>query len=151
MIAAPGSGAGGSTTSTEPARRSPAPSDGAFPGADARLRAAAAWLEEIQNPDGGWGEDARSYDAPAWIGRGPSTASQTAWALIALHALGERTRSVERGLAWLIDNQRDDGTWDEPEYTGTGFPGHFYINYHLYRLSFPVMALGRWAAGGKEG
>jgi squalene-hopene/tetraprenyl-beta-curcumene cyclase len=115
---------------------------------DPRLRRAAAWLEEIQNPDGGWGEDGRSYDDPAWIGRGPSTASQTAWALIALHALGDRTPAVERGLRWLVDNQRDDGTWDEPEYTGTGFPGHFYINYHLYRLSFPVMALGRWAGAG---
>jgi squalene-hopene/tetraprenyl-beta-curcumene cyclase len=113
---------------------------------DPRLRRAAAWLEEIQNRDGGWGEDGRSYEDPAWIGRGPSTASQTAWALIALHALGARTPAVERGLAWLVEHQREDGTWDEPEYTGTGFPGHFYINYHLYRLSFPVMALGRWAA-----
>jgi len=118
------------------------------PRTDARLRRAAAWLEEIQNPDGGWGEDARSYDDPAWIGRGPSTASQTAWGLIALHAIGERTPAVERGLAWLVANQREDGTWDEPEYTGTGFPGHFYINYQLYRLCFPVMALGRWAAAG---
>jgi len=122
-----------------------------IPRTDARLRAAAAWLEEIQNPDGGWGEDARSYDDPAWIGRGPSTASQTAWALIALHALGERSPAVERGLAWLVANQREDGTWDEPEYTGTGFPGHFYINYHLYRLSFPLMALGRWAAERHQG
>jgi squalene-hopene/tetraprenyl-beta-curcumene cyclase len=120
------------------------------PRADPRLRRAAAWLEEIQNPDGGWGEDGRSYDDPEWIGRGPSTASQTAWALIALHALGDRTRAVERGLAWLVENQREDGNWDEPEYTGTGFPGHFYINYHLYRLSFPVMALGRWAAAGER-
>jgi squalene-hopene/tetraprenyl-beta-curcumene cyclase len=125
--------------------------DAGVPPTDPRLRRAAAWLEEIQNPDGGWGEDGRSYDDPAWIGRGPSTASQTAWALIALHALGERTPAVERGLAWLIEHQRDDGTWDEAEYTGTGFPGHFYINYHLYRLSFPVMALGRWAAAGERG
>jgi squalene-hopene/tetraprenyl-beta-curcumene cyclase len=110
------------------------------------LRRAATWLEEIQNPDGGWGEDGRSYEDPAWIGRGPSTASQTAWALIALHAIGERTSAVERGVKWLVENQREDGTWDEPEYTGTGFPGHFFINYHLYRLNFPVMALGRWAA-----
>jgi len=121
------------------------------PPTDPRLRRAAAWLEEIQNPDGGWGEDGRSYEDAAWIGRGPSTASQTAWALIALHALGERTPAVERGLAWLVKTQREDGTWDEPEYTGTGFPGHFYINYHLYRLSFPLMALGRWAAAGERG
>ena len=119
--------------------------DCGIPPTDPRLRRAAAWLEEIQNDDGGWGEDGRSYVDSSWIGRGPSTASQTAWALIALHALGERTPAVERGLTWLVENQRDDGTWDEPEYTGTGFPGHFYINYHLYRLSFPLMALGRWA------
>jgi squalene-hopene/tetraprenyl-beta-curcumene cyclase len=121
-----------------------------IPSGDPRLGRAAAWLEEIQNPDGGWGEDGRSYDDPAWIGRGPSTASQTAWALIALHAVGERTPAVERGLAWLVERQRDDGSWEEPEYTGTGFPGHFYINYHLYRLSFPLMALGRWAGGGER-
>ena len=120
------------------------------PPSDPALRRAAAWLEEVQNPDGGWGEDGRSYDDPEWIGRGPSTASQTAWALIALDALGERTPAVERGLAWLVENQREDGTWDEPEYTGTGFPGHFFINYHLYRLSFPVMALGRWAGSGSR-
>jgi squalene-hopene/tetraprenyl-beta-curcumene cyclase len=122
--------------------------DGGVERDDPRLRRAAAWLEEIQNQDGGWGEDGRSYDDPAWIGRGPSTASQTAWALIALHALGDRTRAVERGLRWLAENQGEDGTWDEPEYTGTGFPGHFFINYHLYRLSFPLMALGRWAGAG---
>jgi squalene-hopene/tetraprenyl-beta-curcumene cyclase len=121
-----------------------------LPVGDDRLRRAADWLTEIQNPDGGWGEDARSYDDPAWIGRGPSTASQTAWALIALHALGERTPAVERGLAWLISTQRDDGTWDEPVHTGTGFPGDFFINYHLYRLVFPLMALGRWAAASAE-
>jgi squalene-hopene/tetraprenyl-beta-curcumene cyclase len=125
--------------------------DCGIPTTDPRMRRAAAWLEEIQNPDGGWGEDGRSYTDPSWIGRGPSTASQTAWALIALHALGDRTPAVERGLAWLVEHQRDDGTWDEPEYTGTGFPGHFFINYHLYRLSFPVMALGRWAAAGERG
>jgi squalene-hopene/tetraprenyl-beta-curcumene cyclase len=118
---------------------------------DPRLRRATAWLEEVQNPDGGWGEDARSYGEEAWIGRGRSTASQTAWALIALHALGERTPVVERGLAWLVEAQREDGGWDEPEHTGTGFPGDFYINYHLYRLNFPLMALGRWAGGGEGG
>ena len=115
------------------------------PAHDPRLQRARAWLESVQNPDGGWGEDIRSYDDPAWVGRGESTASQTAWALIALHALGERTEAVERGLAWLAETQREDGTWDEPLFTGTGFPGYFYINYHLYRLTFPVMALGRWA------
>jgi squalene-hopene/tetraprenyl-beta-curcumene cyclase len=102
------------------------------------------WLEEHQNVDGGWGEDARSYDEPAWIGRGESTASQTAWALLALHAAGEHSEAVRRGLLWLSDTQLPDGSWSEPQYTGTGFPSDFYINYHLYRLVFPVMALGRY-------
>jgi squalene-hopene/tetraprenyl-beta-curcumene cyclase len=111
---------------------------------DLQMRRAVRWLEEHQNEDGGWGEDPRSYDDPAWIGRGPSTASQTAWALLALDAAGERSEAMARGVAWLVDHQRDDGGWDEPQYTGTGFPGDFYINYELYRLVFPVMALGRW-------
>jgi squalene-hopene/tetraprenyl-beta-curcumene cyclase len=107
------------------------------------IRRAVAWLERVQKKDGGWGEDLRSYDDPAWRGRGASTASQTAWALLALHAAGERGEAAERGIAWLAETQLPDGTWDEPWYTGTGFPGDFYINYHLYRLVFPVMALGR--------
>jgi squalene-hopene/tetraprenyl-beta-curcumene cyclase len=107
------------------------------------IRRAVAWLEGHQNEDGGWGEDPRSYDDPKWIGRGPSTASQTAWALLALHAAGERSQALARGIAWLVSSQRADGTWDEPQYTGTGFPSDYYINYHLYRLSFPIMALGR--------
>jgi squalene-hopene/tetraprenyl-beta-curcumene cyclase len=107
------------------------------------VRRALAWLLEHQNADGGWGEDPRSYDDPAWIGRGPSTASQTAWALLALHAAGERGEALERGVAWLVSTQRSDGGWDEPQYTGTGFPSDYYINYHLYRLIFPIMALGR--------
>jgi squalene-hopene/tetraprenyl-beta-curcumene cyclase len=106
--------------------------------------AAVRWLEDHQNGDGGWGEDLRSYDDPALAGRGPSTASQTAWALLALEAAGRSPVSVERGIAHLVDTQRSDGTWDEARYTGTGFPGDFYINYHLYRLVFPVTALGRW-------
>ncbi|HXN39359.1 MAG TPA: squalene--hopene cyclase [Solirubrobacteraceae bacterium] len=110
------------------------------------IRRAVRWLVSHQNDDGGWGEDPRSYDDPAWIGRGPSTASQTAWALLALHAAGERSDSMRRGLAWLVSNQRADGTWDEPQYTGTGFPSDYYINYHLYRLTFPIMALGRCLA-----
>jgi squalene-hopene/tetraprenyl-beta-curcumene cyclase len=116
------------------------------PAADARIRRAVRWLEEHQNDDGGWGEDPRSYDERAWIGRGDSTASQTAWALLALHAAGEAqapSRAVARGIAWLVATQRTDGTWDEPQYTGTGFPSDYYINYHLYRLTFPIMALGR--------
>ncbi len=110
------------------------------------IRRAVSWLERHQNEDGGWGEDARSYDDPRWIGRGPSTASQTAWALLALHAAGERSQALARGVAWLICTQREDGGWEEPQYTGTGFPGDYYINYHLYRLTFPIMALGRCLA-----
>jgi len=113
------------------------------------IRRAVAWLEQHQNPDGGWGEDLRSYDDRALGGRGESTASQTAWALLALLAAGEReSPATERGIRWLAQTQRDDGTWDEPWFTGTGFPGDFYINYHLYRLAFPVSALGRYIHGG---
>jgi squalene-hopene/tetraprenyl-beta-curcumene cyclase len=108
------------------------------------IRRAVAWLIEHQNPDGGWGEDLRSYVDRSWAGRGTSTASQTAWALLALLAAGERGESVERGIGFLVDTQRPDGTWDEPQFTGTGFPGDFYISYHLYRLVFPVSALGRY-------
>jgi squalene-hopene/tetraprenyl-beta-curcumene cyclase len=114
-----------------------------------QIRRAVAWLEAHQNADGGWGEDLRSYDDPAgWSGRGASTASQTAWALLALLAAGERAgTAVERGVRWLAQTQREDGTWDEPQFTGTGFPGDFYLNYHLYRLAFPVSALGRYVKG----
>jgi squalene-hopene/tetraprenyl-beta-curcumene cyclase len=116
---------------------------------DERVAAAVRWLHEHQNADGGWGEDCRSYTDPAWIGRGESTASQTAWALLALHAVGERdSAALAGGVAFLTETQRPDGNWDEPHYTGTGFPGDFYINYHLYRLVFPVMALGRVLGAG---
>jgi squalene-hopene/tetraprenyl-beta-curcumene cyclase len=108
------------------------------------VRRAVRWLEEHQNADGGWGEDPRSYADPVWVGRGTSTASQTAWALLALEAAGEaNSLAARRGLEWLARAQLPDGTWDEPQFTGTGFPGDFYINYHLYRLVFPTMALGR--------
>jgi squalene-hopene/tetraprenyl-beta-curcumene cyclase len=123
---------------------------GVRPGKPA-IRRAVAWLLSHQNPDGGWGEDLRSYDDPgAWAGRGESTASQTAWALLALLAAWDRSpeapeaASIDRGVRWLAQTQRPDGTWDEPQFTGTGFPGDFYINYHLYRLVFPVSALGRY-------
>jgi squalene-hopene/tetraprenyl-beta-curcumene cyclase len=116
---------------------------------DPRMRRATAWLKEHQNADGGWGEDCRSYVDPAWIGRGQSTASQTAWALIALQAAGDAdSDEARRGLEWLCTTQLPTGTWDESQYTGTGFPGDFYINYHLYRLVFPVMALGRYRGHG---
>ena len=87
------------------------------------IRRAVSWLERHQNADGGWGEDCRSYDDPAWIGRGESTPSQTAWALLALEAAGERdSEAVARGVEWLVANQRADGGWDEDHHTGTGFP-----------------------------
>jgi squalene-hopene/tetraprenyl-beta-curcumene cyclase len=109
------------------------------------IRRAVQWLIAHQNTDGGWGEDMRSYVDDQWRGRGASTASQTAWALLALLAAGGGP-AVERGVAWLIDTQRADGGWDEDLYTGTGFPGDFYINYEMYRLVFPVSALGRYRA-----
>ena len=111
---------------------------------DAQIRSAVMWLEHHQNADGGWGEDLRSYRDTAWRGRGESTASQTAWALLALIAAGETGEVADRGVRFLLDTQRADGTWDEPWFTGTGFPGDFYINYHGYRLVFPISALGRY-------
>ncbi len=107
-------------------------------------RAAVRWLERVQNPGGGFGEDLRSYRDRSWSGRGTSTASQTAWALLGLHAAGEGGGVTAQGaVQWLVETQRADGGWDEQHFTGTGFPGDFYLNYHLYRDVFPVMALGR--------
>ncbi len=135
------------------------------------VRAAADWLVAHQNGDGGWGETCASYMDDALRGRGPSTASQTGWALLALVATGSRDyeRAIRRGVGFLVDTQRVDGTWDEPYHTGTGFPGYgfgarmdfrdkktrqriaqgtelqrgFMINYNLYRHYFPLMAIGR--------
>ena len=105
----------------------------------------AQWLRDHQNDDGGWGEDIRSYADEAHAGVGPSTASQTAWALLGLMAVDLDDPAVERGVAWLVDQQRADGAWDEDAFTGTGFPLDFMIKYHYYRLYFPVTALGRYA------
>jgi len=110
----------------------------------APVRAAVRWLEDHQNDDGGWGEDLRSYDDPAWIGHGGSTPSQTAWALLALLAADENSDPVDRGVEHLVRTQRPDGGWDEDLFTGTGFPGDFYISYEIYRLVFPIWALGRY-------
>ena len=106
---------------------------------------AVRWLRSVQNDDGGFGEDLRSYRDRAWRGRGASTASQTAWALLAFAAAGTTGECVDRAVSYLAETQADDGSWDEPWFTGTGFPGDFYLNYHLYRQVFPVSALGRLA------
>lgn len=134
------------------------------------IRKASDWLILHQNEDGGWGESCASYMDPKMMGKGKSTASQTAWALMGLAAVGrpEDERAIADGVQFLIDRQKD-GTWEEPEYTGTGFPGYgvgatiklndpllqerlkqgpelsraFMINYNLYRHYFPMMAMGR--------
>jgi squalene-hopene/tetraprenyl-beta-curcumene cyclase len=104
---------------------------------------AVTWLKEHQNPDGGWGECIECYRDPDLKGKGPSTASQTAWALMGLMAAGESASpEVNAGMQYLIKTQRKDGRWGEEQFTGTGFPSHFMIRYHLYRDIFPLMALG---------
>jgi squalene-hopene/tetraprenyl-beta-curcumene cyclase len=119
-----------------------------FPHEHTAIRRAVAWLEAHQNEDGGFGEDCRSYDrgegGVAWRGRGESTPSQTAWALLGLAAAGEAgSECATRAVAWLARTQKRNGGWDEEHFTGTGFPRDFLINYHLYREVWPVMALGR--------
>jgi squalene-hopene/tetraprenyl-beta-curcumene cyclase len=105
------------------------------------VRRGAEWLLSVQNPDGGWGETCHSYVDESFAGAGRSTASQTAWAALSLQLAGMGAQPACRaGLDFLRDRQAD-GTWDEPECTGTGFPRDFYINYHLYRHVFPTMAL----------
>jgi len=134
------------------------------------IRRAVDWLLAHQNDDGGWGESCGSYVDPAWHGVGPSTASQTAWALLALLAAGEPTHpATRRGIGYLLHTQTEDGSWDEPYFTGTGFPGYglggrqktlpnpgergyqgldmpagFMLNYHMYRNCWPLLALGRY-------
>lgn len=120
-------------------------------GWQSEIKQAAAWLVSCQNPDGGWGETCASYDDPKLKGQGPSTASQTAWAIMGLLSAGEATSTyaeaaIERGVNYLTTTQKMDGTWDEDYFTGTGFPGHFYLKYHLYQQHFPLTALGRYQA-----
>jgi squalene-hopene/tetraprenyl-beta-curcumene cyclase len=106
----------------------------------------AEWLRMVQNSDGGWGESCGSYDDPTTRGIGPSTPSQTAWAIMGLLAAGDtRSESVQRGILYLLETQRPDGHWDEDQYTGTGFPRVFYLAYHLYRDYFPLIALSTYA------
>jgi squalene-hopene/tetraprenyl-beta-curcumene cyclase len=109
------------------------------------LKQAARWLKSIQQLDGSFGETANTYEDRGLMGTGPATASQTAWAAMSLLALGgPEDESIHRALRWLCDTQNHAGTWDEPWFTGTGFPKVFYLRYHLYRLYFPIMAMGRW-------
>jgi squalene-hopene/tetraprenyl-beta-curcumene cyclase len=130
------------------------------------VRRAVHWLLQRQNRDGGWGESCASYVDVAARGRGESTPSQTAWALCALVAAGRAdSRAAERGVQFLAETQRTDGSWDEEAFTGCGFPGYgigeehgariregrelsagFMIRYHLYRNCFPLLALGRYRA-----
>jgi squalene-hopene/tetraprenyl-beta-curcumene cyclase len=104
------------------------------------------WLRTVQKIDGSFGESLLSYDAPSTKGQGTSTASQTAWGLIGLLAsAGTEDPAVAKAVAYLVHRQEADGSWSEPEFTGTGFPGVFYLKYHLYRNSFPVYALARYS------
>ncbi|MGC1474366.1 MAG: squalene--hopene cyclase, partial [Terriglobales bacterium] len=106
------------------------------------IQQAAEWMRSVQNADGGWGETVGSYDDPNLRGQGESTASQTAWAIMGLLAVGDtRSECVARGMAYLLRTQNKDGSWDEKFFTGTGFPRVFYLMYHLYREYFPLLAL----------
>jgi squalene-hopene/tetraprenyl-beta-curcumene cyclase len=131
------------------------------------VRKAVDWLAEYQNPNGGWGESCASYADPSLRGQGPTTASQTAWALLGLLAAGEESHpATQSGIRYLAESQMEEGCWNEPNFTGTGFPGYgigqrltdmskpanqgaelsagFMINYNLYRNYWPLMALGRY-------
>ncbi len=110
------------------------------------IQQAAEWLRSVQNADGGWGETCGSYDDVSLRGVGPSTPSQTAWAVLGLLAAGDtRSESVVRGVAYLLKTQNKDGSWNESPFTGTGFPRVFYLSYHLYRQYFPLLALTTFA------
>ncbi len=114
--------------------------------ADSAVARAVAWTQRVQNPDGGWGETCLSYRDPSFAGVGSSTASQTAWAMLAMQAGGAGdVTAAHTGARYLVEHHID-GTWKEQEHTGTGFPGDFYINYHLYRHVFPLMALAPYAS-----
>jgi len=113
---------------------------------DPMVVAGANWLLAYQQPTGGWGESPDSYAQPHLRGQGPVTASQTAWAVLGLMAAGrEQHPAVLRGIRYLVYKQQPNGTWDEPEFTGTGFPRVFYLRYHLYPIYFPLLALSQWA------
>jgi squalene-hopene/tetraprenyl-beta-curcumene cyclase len=112
---------------------------------EAHILRAGEWLRAIQNADGGWGESCASYDNDAFTAA-KSTPSQTAWAVLGLMAGGDtNSSSLLQGIEYLLDTQRQDGSWNEALSTGTGFPKVFYLNYHLYRLYFPLLALAEFA------
>src|SRR2546428_519418 len=103
------------------------------------------WLESVQHEDGGWGERCNTYDDPVFKGQGPSTASQTAWAVMGLCAFDDPHRpSIRRGIECLVQTQNPDGSWTERETTGTGFPKVFYLKYDMYRNSWPLLALATY-------
>ncbi len=113
--------------------------------AEPYIRKAVNWLKSCQNPDNGWGETCYSYTDPSLAGKGKSTPSQTAWALLGLMAAGEaNSAAVQRGIHYLINQQNTHGKWDEKLYTGTGFPSVFYLRYHGYGQFFPLWALGEY-------
>jgi len=117
------------------------------PADDSAVIAGAQWLLKHQQPNGGWGESPDSYPSPELRGQGPTTASQTAWALLGLLAAGLHDHpAVERGMRYLLQTQNEDGSWTESEFTGTGFPQVFYLKYHYYPIYFPLLALAQWLA-----
>ncbi|MDD4267666.1 MAG: terpene cyclase/mutase family protein [Pirellulales bacterium] len=122
------------------------------PADDPAIAAGANWLLAHQQPSGGWGESPETYADPTLRGQGPVTASQTAWAVLGLLAAGmEAHPAVGRGIRFLVEHQGPDGKWDEPEFTGTGFPQVFYLRYHYYPLYFPLLALSRFAVSAAMG
>ncbi len=109
------------------------------------VQRAVRWLKSVQNEDGGWGETLGSYSDEHLKGKGPSTPSQTSWAVLALIAAGEvRSRAVRQGLEWLLAHQKADGSFDEKPWTGTGFPKVFYLCYHYYKIYFPLLAFNAY-------
>jgi squalene-hopene/tetraprenyl-beta-curcumene cyclase len=117
----------------------------------AHIQRGVAWLLSRQNADGGWGETCVTYAQPNLRGCGPSTASQTSWALMGLIAAGDVYHpAVRKGIEYLLSTQMKDGTWSEDFYTGTGFPKVFYLRYDLYRIYFPLIALARYRASAEK-
>jgi squalene-hopene/tetraprenyl-beta-curcumene cyclase len=109
------------------------------------------WLISAQQPNGAWGESPASYEDSTLKGIGEPTASQTAWAVAGLVAADKsNSHSVQRGIHWLLTTQRSDGDWNETAFTGTGFPRVFYLRYHYYRISFPLIAIARWQSAVKD-